>query len=120
MLGIGIVRRCHLDNICCNKVDALEATNDSAQLTSRPATSLRCASGRCKSRVEGVDVERQVDGLGGANAGLDLVDDALDANLLVVDLAGLDDLEAAVAIILIVAGSGEGGADAGMDVGVVG
>ena len=37
-----------------------------------------------------------------------------------VDLAGLDDLEAAVSVVGVVAETGEGGADAGVDVAVVG
>ncbi len=37
-----------------------------------------------------------------------------------VDGARLDDLEAAIAVVLVVGGAGEGGADAGVDVAVVG
>ena len=36
-----------------------------------------------------------------------------------VDLAGLDDLETAIAVIVVVARSGQGRADAGMNVGIV-
>lgn len=47
-----------------------------------------------------------------------MFDDALGTDL--VDFAGLDDLKAAVAVVLVVAGPAQGRADAGVDVGVVG
>jgi hypothetical protein len=48
---------------------------------------------------------------------VDLLNDALSADG--IDLAGLDSFEAAVAIVVVVAEPGEGGADAGVNVGVV-
>ena len=45
-LSIGVVGRCNLDDICADEVDALEATNNSAELTRRPATSLWCTGRR--------------------------------------------------------------------------
>ena len=70
------------------------------------------------SRIQGVDVDAEVDGLLGPDALADLLDDARGADC--VDLAGLDDLEAAVAVVFVVRGPGQRCADPGVDVGVVG
>lgn len=96
----------------------LQAPQNRAQLPSAPTTRLRGPRSRRERRVQGIDIEGQVDGVGRADALDDLLDDALGADL--VDLAGLDDLEAAVPVVLVVAGPAERGADARVDVGVVG
>jgi len=70
------------------------------------------------SRIQGIDIDAQIDGLLRPDAFSDLPDDAMHANG--VNLARLDDLEAAVTVILVVRGAGERGADAGVDVAVVG
>lgn len=67
--------------------------------------------------IERVDVDAQVYRVFGADAIFDLLDDAARADG--VDFARLDDFEAAVAVVLVVAGSRECGADSGVDVGVV-
>lgn len=69
-------------------------------------------------RVERVDVDAEVDGLLGADAVADLLDDAVDTDG--VDLARLNDLEATVAVVLVVGQAGKRGADTSVDVGVVG
>ena len=68
-------------------------------------------------RVEGVDIQRQVHGELGANSVPDPLDDAVGADG--IDLAGFHDLEAAVAVVLVIARPAESGADTGVDVGVV-
>lgn len=70
------------------------------------------------SWVKGVNVDAQVNRLFGANPVLDLLDDAIDTNL--VNLSGFDNLETTVAIIFVVRGSRQRRADASMDIGVVG
>ena len=40
MLGIGVVGGSDLDNVGSNEIDAFKITEDSAQLTGRPASSL--------------------------------------------------------------------------------
>jgi hypothetical protein len=69
------------------------------------------------SRIECVDVKRQVDRVLGTDSLDDLLDDTIRADL--VDLTRLDDLESAVPVVLIVAGAAERRADASVDVGVV-
>lgn len=107
----------YLDDIRRNEIDALETADDGAQLSGRPPTSLGRACGGGKGRVERVDVNAQVDGVLGAHPVPDLADDALGADG--VNLTGLDDLETAVAVILVVAGAGQGGPDTRVDVCVV-
>lgn len=75
-------------------------------------------SGWLTSRVESVDVDAEVDGILGADSVLDPLDDTVSTDL--VDLTGLDDLEAAVAVVLVVRRPGQGCADSSMYVGVVG
>ena len=69
------------------------------------------------SRIKSVNVDTQIHGLLGAYPVLDLLDNAIDANL--VDFACLDNLKAAVAVIFVVGRSRQRRADAGVDVGVV-
>ena len=116
-LSISIIRRRNLNNIRSNKVDTLQATDDSPKLTSAPATSLRRTSRRRESRVKGIDIDGQVDRVLVSDALVDLLDDTRGADF--VDFARLDDLEAAVAVVLVVGETGQSGADAGVDVGVV-
>lgn len=68
--------------------------------------------------VKGINVNAQVDGLGQADSVSDLFDDAVHADG--VDFAGFNDLEATVAVIVVVAEARECGADAGVDIGVIG
>jgi len=126
------------DNVGCDQVDAIEPAQDRPQLSRRPASRLGgarsrsncdsgCQSNRTRllfgvwsthtSRVERVDVERQVDGVLGPDAVPDLLDDAVGADG--VDLAGLDDLKAAVPVVLVVARPAQRRADPGVDVRVV-
>jgi len=67
---------------------------------SRPSTSLRGAGSRSKGRVNGVDIDGEVDWSVVANTVVDLLDDTSGANS--VDLTSLNDLKANVAIVLIV------------------
>lgn len=69
-------------------------------------------------RIQSIDIDAQIDGFLGPDSALDLLDDARGAD--VVDGAGLDDLEAAVAVVVVVGQARQSGADAGVDVGVVG
>lgn len=69
------------------------------------------------SRVKGVNVDAEVDGLLGTDPVLDLLDDAVSANL--VDFTCLDDLETAVAVVFVVGRPGKSRTDSSMDVGVV-
>ena len=70
------------------------------------------------SWIEGVDVKREVDGVGSTNTILDLLDDAVNTNG--IDLTRLDNLKAAVSIILIITWTAQSRADTSVDVGVVG
>lgn len=108
----------NLDNVSSDEVQVLKTAEDGPELPGGPAASLGGARGGGKGRVERVNVNGQVDGLLGTDAVDDALDDTLGADG--VDLAGLDNLEAAVAIVVVIAGSAEGGADASVDVGVVG
>ena len=74
--------------------------------------------GKPTGRIQGIDIDAQIHGAFCADPLTDLGDDAIDPNL--VDLARLHNLEAAVAVIVVVAEPGQGGPDAGVDVAVVG
>ena len=69
-------------------------------------------------RVKSINVNAEVDRLLGTNPLLDLLDNTISANL--VDLTCLDDLEAAVAVVLVVRRSRQRSADSSMYVGIVG
>jgi hypothetical protein len=88
------------------------------------------------SRVKSIDINGKVDRVLGADSVSDLLDDSVgsccmsafcsDASHSLewmltdgVDFTSLDDLEAAITVVLIVRGSRKGRPDAGMDVGVV-
>lgn len=131
-LSIGIVRWSDFDNISGNKVNAFKTTNDGAELAGSPATCLRSTSSRCDwvimsgcsqlvvkqreltSWVKCINVDAQIHRLGRANPLLDLLDDTVGTNL--VNLSGLNNLEAAIAVVLVVGGSRQRRADAGVDV----
>lgn len=69
-------------------------------------------------RVEGVNVKGQVNWVLGTDTVDDALNDALSTNR--INLTRLDNLKATVAVVVVVAGTGESGADTGVDVGVVG
>lgn len=108
----------NLDDIRRNQIDVLQAPEDGPELARAPAAGLGGAGGGREGRVQGVDVEGQVDGLLGADAVDDALDDAGGADG--VDLARLDDLEAAVPVVRVVAGPAQRRPDPRVDVGVVG
>ena len=68
-------------------------------------------------RVESVDIDGQIHGLGSADALVDLLDDAFHSDR--VDLACFHDFKPAVSVVFVVAGSAQSCADAGVDVAVV-
>ena len=70
------------------------------------------------SRIKRIDINTQIHRLLRPDSIPDLLDDACRADG--VDLSRFRDLEAAVAVVFIVAEAGQGGADAGVDVAVVG
>lgn len=133
-----------LDHVGSNEVETIQASQDSPQLARGPASRLgsSCGGRNCEcsqstrkqaalppttrkgkkkkiltSRVQRVNVQAQIHGVLGAHTVTNLLDNAVDANR--VHLTRLDNLEPAVAIVLIVGGAAEGRADAGVDVGVV-
>lgn len=69
------------------------------------------------SRVQCINIQTEVDRVLRAHALANLLDNAIGSDG--VDLARLNDLEAAVAIVLVVRGAAERRANAGVDVGVV-
>jgi hypothetical protein len=121
-LSIGVICWCDFDDIGGDQVDAFEAADDSAELTCSPTTGLGSAGSgsNCSlksvphscipkrstitSWVKCIDVDTQVYRLGSANPVPDLLDDTVSANL--VHLPGLDNLEATVAVVLVVGRSG--------------
>ena len=117
-LRIRVVRGRDLDDIRSDEVDPLQAADDGPQLACGPAARLRRAGRGCEGRVQRIDVNAEVDWILGANSVPDGLDDARRADG--VDLPRLDAREAAVAVVVVVRQSRQGGADAGVDVGVVG
>lgn len=116
-LRIGIIRWRHLHDISPDQVNFLEPSNDSSQLPCTPPSSLRGSGSRCERGIKSVNIDRQVHGISGADPVDNLLDDAIHADG--VNFPSLDDLEAYVAVIFVVAGAAEGRANSGMDVGVV-
>lgn len=96
----------------------LQSSDDGPQLSGRPSTSLGSTSGRGKGGVQSVNVNGQVDRVRGADALEDSLDNSVSANG--VNVSGLDNLKATVAVVVIITGSAEGSSDTGVDVGVVG
>ena len=63
-LGIGVVRRCDLDDIGGHDVQPVEAPQNRPQLARGPTARLRCASRRRERRVNGVDLDKKTVPLG--------------------------------------------------------
>jgi hypothetical protein len=61
-LRVGVVRRSDFNDIGSGQVNPLKAADDRADLASRPSARFRRARGRSECRVDGVDVDRQIDG----------------------------------------------------------
>lgn len=117
-LGICIIRRRDLDQIRRHEIDPFQPTDDGPELPRRPTPRLGRPRRRRESRVQGIDIDGQIHGILCPDPVADGLDDALGADG--VDFSGFDAREAAVAVVIVVRGAGEGGADAGVDVGVVG
>ena len=138
VFSICVVRRCDFNNVRRNEINAFEPTNNGPQLSRRPASSFRSPGGRCNCslhqhschtirqqlvllltcRIQGVDVDTQINGLRRAYALLDLSDDAVHSNS--VDFACLHDLKTTVTVIFIIAWPGQCRTNTGMDIAVVG
>jgi hypothetical protein len=70
------------------------------------------------SWVKRVNVKREIDWLGSTNASFDLLDDTIHSNG--IDLSRLYDLKSTISVVLIVTGTTQCGANACVDVGVIG
>lgn len=108
----------NFNNVGSDKVQVLQTSEDGAELSGGPTACLRSASGRGKSRVEGVDINGEVHRVLGADPVDDSLDDTFCANG--VDFAGFDNLETAVAVIVVITWATESGTDTSVDVGIVG
>ena len=73
---------------------------------------------RHTSRVQRIDINTQIHWLLCPNSIPDLLDNARRADA--VDFASFRNLKAAIAVVFVIAGTGQSGANAGVDVGVVG
>lgn len=73
----------------------------------------------CKltGRIKSVNIDAEIDGFACSNSISDFLDNASGPNR--VDLACLDDLESAVAVMVVVAETGQGGTNTCVDVGIV-
>ena len=69
-------------------------------------------------RIKGVNVDAEIDGFAGTDPISDFLDNASRPDR--VDLSRLDDLESAIAVIVVIAGAGQGGANAGVNIGIIG
>ena len=137
-LRIGVVSRSDFNDICSGQVDALKATDDRADLASRPSAGLRRTRGRSESRVDGVDVDRKIDrrvlalGTNVSNAGytqatipserltnavVDLLNNSGGANG--VNLPGLYNLKSDISVVVVVRQTTQRRADTRVNVGVV-
>lgn len=105
------------DYIGGNEVEIFQPPQDGPKLSRGPSSGLWGACSGRKGRVKRVNVDRQVHGSRGTDTVHNLLNDPRCANG--VDLSGFDNLESAVAVVVVIAGSTEGGPDAGVDVGIV-
>lgn len=70
------------------------------------------------SRIESVDIKREVNWLSSSNPRLDLLDDTGGSNS--INLSRFNNLKATVSIILIITGPAQSGANTSMDISVIG
>lgn len=73
---------------------------------------------RLTGRIQSVNVDAEIDGFAGTDPISDFLDNASCSNR--VDLTCLDDLESAVAVVVVITEAGQGGANTRMNIGVVG
>lgn len=73
---------------------------------------------RLTGRIKSINVNAEVDRFAGSNPISDFLDNASRPNR--IDLARLDDLESTVAVVIIVAEAGQGGANARVNICIVG
>lgn len=73
---------------------------------------------RLTRRIKSVNVDAKIDGFAGTDPISDFIDNTSRPNR--VDLARLDDLESAVAVVVVIAEAGQGGTNAGVNIGIVG
>ena len=78
MFSTSVISRCNLDNISTDHIEAIQATDDSAQFACAPATSLWGASSRGESRVKRVDINGNIDRVI-LDSISDLLDDTIEA-----------------------------------------
>ncbi|RYP49246.1 hypothetical protein DL768_005020 [Monosporascus sp. mg162] len=109
--------RSNFDNIRRDEVNILKPAQDSAELAGAPAPGLGRAGGGGEGGVEVVDVKGEVDLVRGTDVDDDFSYDARAADA--VDLARSGDPEAALPVVLGVAGPTERRADASVHVAVV-
>ena len=69
-------------------------------------------------RIKGVNVDAEIDGFAGTDPISDLLDNASRPDR--VDLSRLDDLESTIAVIIVIAEAGKGGANASVNIGIIG
>jgi hypothetical protein len=69
-------------------------------------------------RIQGINVDTQIYRFARTDSIFNFLDDPRRANR--VNRAGLDDFKAAVAVVFVITGTGQGGPDSCMDVGIVG
>ena len=79
---------------------------------------MRKGKGGHTSRIQRIDINTQIYWLLCSNSVPDLLDNACRADA--VNLASFGNFEAAVAVVFVIAKTGQSGANAGMDVRVVG
>jgi len=76
----------------------------------------RCTSGRAKGRIQCVDINADIDRVFQPNTLFDFLDDSLSTNG--VDLSGLHNFKSAVAVVLVITGTTQGGANTSVDIAV--
>ena len=69
------------------------------------------------SRIQSININAQVHWLGQANPISNFLDDTTHADS--IDLTGFNNLETTVAIVIVIAKTGEGGSYASMDIGII-
>jgi hypothetical protein len=112
-LPITIIRRRHLHHICPDNLQPFEPVKNSQQFPGTPAPYLCRPCGRCKGRIQHIDINGDIDFVV-SNPVFQFVDDTVDPES--IDVAGCDDRETAVPVVSeVVVTVCDGAANASVD-----
>src|SRR4051812_11762927 len=101
-----IVRSSRVDQPPVSGVPVAGATKGTEMLGICATDRMRQGKARLTGWIKSININRKINRLGKPNTLFDLVDDPMDSNG--IDIAGFDDLETAITIILVIRGPRQG------------